>query len=72
MKKLLISVWFVIMSASVSIAQKNGYGLSIGVGSGMIMKQGLDGGPSYDLNAGFSVGLQYRRKLTLPEITICN
>lgn len=43
---------------------RNSYGISVGIGGGLIVKQALSGGPSYNLNTGFSIGLQYTRRLT--------
>jgi hypothetical protein len=45
------------------LAQNNKFGLSAGIGSGAIIKKPLDGDATYKLNTGFSVGLQYERKI---------
>jgi hypothetical protein len=47
-----------------SKGQNHSYGLSVGVGNGAILKQKLAGAPSYEMSTGFSVGLQYNKKLT--------
>jgi hypothetical protein len=55
---------FVIGTICQCAAQKNSYGFSVGVGKGAILKEALVGGPSYDLNLGYSIGFQFNRKLT--------
>ena len=49
---------------NVSTGQSSTYGISIGVGNGLIMQQTLIGSGSVDLNTGLSFGFQYSRKLT--------
>jgi hypothetical protein len=63
MKRVLISLLLVLGFTSVSNGQNSTYGISLGVGSGFIMKQALDGGGSYDLNTSLSIGFQYTKKL---------
>ncbi len=63
MKRLLILTLLMTGLINSSFGQKNTYGLSIGVAKGLIMKQALDGGASYDLNTGISIGFQYNRQL---------
>src|SRR6478752_387020 len=64
MKKLLALTVFIIGFINISIGQNNSFGVSIGTGKGIIIKQALDGDASYDLNRGISLGFQYSRKLT--------
>ncbi len=64
MYKILIVVVLIGGFAINTKGQNNIYGISFGMGGGTILKQSLEGGASYDLNSGFSVGLQYGRKLT--------
>lgn len=64
MKRILLSILFIIYMTTMSDAQTNSYGLTFGVGSGSILKQTLEGGPSHDIHTGFSIGLNYNRKLT--------
>jgi hypothetical protein len=64
MKKLITSIIIILGTIITSKGQDNSYGLSVGFGNGIILKKSLDGGASYDLNTGFSIGLQYNRKLT--------
>lgn len=64
MKRVLISIVFIVGMVITSKGQNNAYGISIGIGNGTILKEALDGGASYDINTGFSIGLQYSRKLS--------
>lgn len=50
--------------AITSKGQNDHYGISIGLGNGVILKKALEGGASYDINTGFSIGFQYNRKLS--------
>jgi hypothetical protein len=63
MKKIFISVVLIMAVVSTSKAQYHSYGLSVGVGNGTILKQKLAGAPSYKMSTGFSIGLQYSKKL---------
>ncbi len=63
MKKLLIFAPFLAFTYA-SFGQTNTYGISLGVGKGMIINKALDGGASYNLNTSFFVGFQYTKKLT--------
>ena len=49
--------------SSISNAQTNSFGLSIGVGGGTIMQKGLDGGGSTELQMSITAGFLYQRKL---------
>ncbi len=64
MRKVLISIVFIAGMIITSKGQNNAYGISIGLGNGIILKEALDGGASYDINTGFSIGLLYGRKLS--------
>jgi hypothetical protein len=55
---------FVGYSSLQCLAQKNSFGISIGTGKGIILKQALEGGPAYSLNTGFSIGTYFNRKIT--------
>ncbi|HEY0741054.1 MAG TPA: hypothetical protein VGD40_06300 [Chryseosolibacter sp.] len=66
MKTLIIIGLLIAISIHASIAQKNRFGISGGIGNGIIMKQALEGGAGYDLNSSFSLGFQYERKLSGP------
>lgn len=63
MKKLIVLILFMIGLISPSIGQENTYGLNFGMGSGFILRPALDGGASYNLNSGFSIGFDYSRKM---------
>jgi len=63
MKKLIVFMFFTIGLINPSIGQDNTYGLSFGMGNGLIIRPALDGGASYDLNTGYSLGFDYNRKL---------
>jgi len=63
MKKIFISVVLIIAAAMTSKGQDHSYGVSVGVGNGIILKQKLAGAPSYKMSAGFSIGFQYSKKL---------
>ena len=63
MKKLFISLILIAGIAMVSKAQKHSYGLSVGVGNGTILQPRLVGRPGYDMGTGFTIGLQYSKKL---------
>lgn len=63
MKNVLICIIFLIGFGSPAIGQ-NSYGISIGTGKGMILKEALDGDAGYDVNLGISIGLQFNRKLS--------
>ena len=64
MKLFWISTLLVIGLVSTSTGQHSSYGISIGAGKGIILKESLEGGPSYKVNTSISIGLQYSRKLT--------
>lgn len=64
MKKLFVIIIFIAGLILTSNGQRNSYGLNFGFGNGTIMKKELDGGASYDLNTGYSIGLHYDRKFT--------
>jgi hypothetical protein len=63
-KKLSILIVLILGITIISKAQNNSYGLSAGIGNGVVLKEALEGDASYRLNTGFSIGLQYSRKLT--------
>jgi hypothetical protein len=63
MKSILTLLLVLVGLISQSFAQKNSYGISIGLANGVILKKSLDGDASYDLNRGLSLGFQYSRKL---------
>jgi len=63
MKKIIITIIIMIGLLSPSIGQDNTYGLNLGIGSGIILRSALDGGASYNLNTGYSIGFAYSRKL---------
>jgi hypothetical protein len=64
MKRSFTLIYFVVGLINVSFAQLNSYGISIGAANGMIIKQALEGGPSYDLNTGITLGFQYCREMS--------
>lgn len=62
MKNGLIAVLLLMGIATTAKGQSNSFGLSLGVGDGFIIRAPLDGAASYELNTGYSFGLQYTRK----------
>lgn len=52
-----------LLMSGIAYAQKNQFGLSFGTGQAMIVKTPLDGGPTFDLSRGYSIGGIYTREL---------
>src|SRR5690606_31824330 len=44
--------------------QNNTFGLNVGFGGGMILDRASEGGGSFDLQNGFTIGVAYSRKLS--------
>lgn len=63
MKKIILAL-IVSALAHFTNGQRNSYGISLGVGNGLISTAELTGAPSLDLNVSMSLGFQYDRKLT--------
>lgn len=61
MKEIYLAVLLLFMLASAGNGQSVSYGVSAGAGTGTILRKPLIGGPSYDLNTGFSLGFQHTR-----------
>lgn len=64
MKNILSIALLILAITSTGYGQKNIYGINIGIGGGMIMKEALEGDASYDLNTGVTLGLQYSRNIS--------
>lgn len=67
MKWLLFLFSLTIGLINTAFAQKNSYGISVGTGSGLIVKSLARGGASYDLKTGFSIGFYYASKFDFNE-----
>ncbi len=64
MKKLVFLTLFTIGVINFSNGRTNSYGLSVGVGNGIIVRPILEGSGNYDLKTGVSVGFQYSRQFS--------
>jgi hypothetical protein len=64
MKRSFTLIYFAVGFISISFAQLNSYGISVGAARGMIIRQALEGGPSYDLNTGITLGFEYCREMS--------
>lgn len=62
-KRFLAIILLLIGAINMSFAQKNSYGINAGISGGTIVGSSSDGGAGYDLKNGFSIGVQYDRKL---------
>ena len=59
-----LSLFLFAASCLQCVGQKNSFGVSLGAGKGIILKQALEGGPGYSLNKSFSLGGLFNRKIT--------
>jgi hypothetical protein len=64
MKRTLLLFCLTMSIIYTSSAQKNSYGISVGIGGGLILKRTLIGAAAYDLKTGYSIGFKYSRSFT--------
>src|SRR5690606_26983308 len=67
MKRTLLLFCFIIGLICNLSAQKNSYGLSVGIGNGLILKRTLTGSASYDLNTGYTIGFYYSSRFNFND-----